>query len=91
MKYRTMKVGYWLSKSYWDHGITTAAVKAFSAWTFKTFPHLLKLKAEVFGDNTASARVLTKAGYTLEEQKRQAVEKNGVVIDLLVFGLVRDG
>ena len=90
VEHRTMGVGYWLGESYWGRGIATAAVKGFSAWAFEAFPHLLRLEAEVFAHNVASARVLTKAGYTLEGRKRQAIEKDGVVMDLLVFGLLRD-
>ena len=43
----------------------------------------------MFSWNPASARVLEKAGYTLEGRLRQAVVKHGRVGDRLIYGLVR--
>jgi len=53
-------------------------------------PELLRLEASVFGPNTASARVLEKAGYTLEGVRRKAACKNGEVIDMKMYALLKE-
>ncbi|OJJ47328.1 hypothetical protein ASPZODRAFT_132324 [Penicilliopsis zonata CBS 506.65] len=90
VNHRTMEIGYWLGEEYWGRGIATGVVKAFSTWTFETFPQIVRLEAEVYEGNEGSARVLTKAGYKLEGRMRKAVEKGGKIMDLLIFGLLRE-
>jgi len=43
------------------------------------------LQASVFDWNPASARVLEKAGFTLEGRQRRTVVKDGRVGDLLLY------
>lgn len=89
--YRTMEIGYWLSEDYWHQGIATEAVAAFSGWAFDTFNHLLRLEAEVYDGNGASGRVLDKAGFELEARQKMAIEKDGVVMDALMYCKFREG
>ena len=89
--YRTMEIGYWLGKDYWRQGIATEAVSAFSDWAFENFDWVLRLEAEVFEGNEGSARVLEKAGYVFEARKRAAVEKWGVVMNVLTYCKFRHG
>jgi len=49
-----------------------------------------RIFAHVFEWNGASARVLEKAGYTLEGRLRKSVTKNGQTIDQLMYALIRD-
>jgi RimJ/RimL family protein N-acetyltransferase len=81
-------VGYWVGEPYWGRGIATAAVKTLSAYAFATFP-LERLQAEVFAWNAASARVLEKAGYTLEGRARRSILKAGQLTDGLLFARLR--
>ncbi len=85
---RTAELGYWLGRPFWGHGFATRAVRALSAWAFETF-ELDRLGACVFENNPASARVLEKAGFTLEGRLRNAVVKEGRTMDMLLFGLLR--
>ena len=57
-------------------------------YAFATFD-LCRLQAHVFEGNLASARVLEKAGYTLESRARLAVTKDGRTIDRLEYALTR--
>lgn len=82
------EVGYWLAEPFWNRGIATAALRAFSDWAFATTP-LERLYAGVFEWNTASARVLEKAGYVCEGRLRRSVLKNGKLIDQLVYARLR--
>jgi RimJ/RimL family protein N-acetyltransferase len=81
-------IGYWVGEPYWGRGIATAAVKAMTAHAFASFP-LERLQAEVFAWNAASARVLEKAGYTLEGRARRSILKAGQITDGLLYARLR--
>jgi RimJ/RimL family protein N-acetyltransferase len=85
---RSAEVGYWLAEPFWGRGIATEALRAITEYAFKTFD-VCRLEAGVYAWNPASARVLEKAGYTLEGRARQAVIKDGQMTDRLLYGLVR--
>lgn len=87
---RTMEVGYWIAEAAWGRGLATEALTAFSRWTFETFGEVLRLEAGVFAPNGASSRVLEKAGFTHEGTRRRAIFKNGKVLDIRIYGLLRE-
>jgi len=82
--HRTANIGYWVAEPHWGRGIATAAVEFISEYAFRTFP-IHRLQASVFDWNPASARVLEKAGFTLEGRQRRAVVKDGREGDLLLY------
>jgi RimJ/RimL family protein N-acetyltransferase len=82
------EVGYWLGEPFWGRGIATEALRAVTEYAFATFD-ICRLEAGVFDWNPASARVLEKAGYTLEGRARCAVVKDGRLGDRLLYALVR--
>ena len=82
------EIGYWLGRAFWGRGIATAAVRAATAWGFETYGWR-RIYAGVFGPNAASMRVLEKAGYQREGVLRNAVIKNGRVLDQVQFAIVR--
>ena len=54
------EIGYWVAPALWNGGIASQAVEALLAAN----PHNCRsIVAEVFQDNPASARVLTRAGF----------------------------
>ena len=83
------ELGYWLGEELWGRGITTAAINTFVPHSFATYG-LERIHAHVFESNLASARVLEKCGFRLEGRFRRAAVKNDVVIDMLVYGRIRD-
>lgn len=87
---RTYEVGYWITPAAWGRGLATAALTAFSRWVFETFPEVLRLAACVYGNNDRSCRVLVKVGFVHEGTRRRAVWKNGEVLDLKEYGLLRE-
>ena len=89
VEYRTWNLGYWLTPSAWGLGYATEALSALVKWVFATWPKLNRLESDVYGNNAASMKVLTKAGFTREGVKRGAAEKNGVLVDEVIFGFVR--
>ncbi|MDP9018025.1 MAG: GNAT family N-acetyltransferase [Candidatus Eremiobacteraeota bacterium] len=80
--------GYWLSETLWGRGIATAAVLHFYEWMFER-TNLERIQAWVMEPNTASVRVLEKAGFLREGTKRRAIYKNGAFCDALTFARVR--
>lgn len=84
------EIGYWLGAPFWGRGLMTTAVAAFSRALFDADPQLRRLFAVPFDWNGASARVLEKAGFRLEGRMRQSAIKDGVVVDQLLYALLRE-
>ncbi|HEX6790738.1 MAG TPA: GNAT family N-acetyltransferase [Candidatus Krumholzibacteria bacterium] len=78
------EIGYWLGEEYWGRGITTEAVRAVTDYAF-TALELTRVHAEVFHWNTASMRVLEKAGYQREGVLHRSVFKDRQWADEVVF------
>jgi RimJ/RimL family protein N-acetyltransferase len=85
---RSAEVGYWLGEDYWNKGIATAAVRSLAAYVFKNYD-ICRLFAGVYAYNKASMRVLEKAGFALEAIHRQAVIKNGQMVDEYLYVLLQ--
>jgi len=66
------------------------AVQKFTPWAFKAFD-LQRIFAQPFADNTASVRVLEKAGFICEGRLKANVFKDGKVLDSFIYARVRDG
>jgi [ribosomal protein S5]-alanine N-acetyltransferase len=81
---RTAEFGYWLGRAYWNRGIMSEAVGAFSDAAFEAFD-LRRLYAEPFANNTASVRVLEKAGFILEARLKNNVMKAGQLLDSFIY------
>jgi RimJ/RimL family protein N-acetyltransferase len=81
------EIGYWLAEPFWGRGIATEAVKAMT--TYAIAKHALtRVYARVADWNTASVRVLEKAGYALEARLRRSAIKEGRVIDQLQYAFI---
>ena len=85
---KAAEIGYWLGEPYWGKGIITEAVKLLTDYTFKTLD-VIRVQAGVFGQNAASMRVLEKAGYVKEGIMRNAIIKNGEVMDKHVYAILK--
>lgn len=80
----TAEVGYWLGKAHWGRGIMTNVLRAVTSEAIRSFS-LHRIYAVPFAGNTASARVLEKAGYRLEGRMRRSAVKDGGVLDQLMY------
>jgi len=85
---RSAEIGYWLGEAYWGRGIMTSVVPAVTQDAFVRFD-LTRIYATVFAWNPTSARVLEKAGYTLEGRLRASVTKLGQTVDELLYACIR--
>lgn len=81
---RTAEIGYWLAEPFWGRGIATDAVRAIVPVAFEQYD-IVRLQAIPFSSNPASMRVLEKSGFSREAVHRQAVTKNGLTLDEVVY------
>lgn len=85
---KTARFGYWLGEPFWGRGIMTAAVRATTRHIFDHFD-IVRLEAPVFEWNPPSMRVLEKCGFVREGVLRKSVEKDGRIIDAVIYALLR--
>ena len=81
----SVMIGYWLGKRFWGRRIAPDALRTLTAHALAAL-RPRRLWANVMAGNTASARVLEKAGYVREAAHARAiVDRDGTVHDELVF------
>lgn len=81
-------IGYWLGEQFWGRGIMTEAVRLVVDYAFANLD-IVRLQAGILGNNPASMRVLEKAGFIKEGVLRNAIVKNGLVMDEHIYGRVK--
>lgn len=85
---QTAELGYYIAEEYWGKGIMTEAVKQICEYVFAG-SDIIRIYAEPFAYNTASCRVLEKAGFQYEGTLRSNAVKNGKVIDMKMYSLLK--
>ncbi len=86
---QTAELGYYLAEEYWGKGITTEAVKQICEYVFGK-SDIIRIYAEPFAYNTASCRVLEKAGFQCEGILRKNAVKNGKIVDMKMYSLIKE-
>jgi RimJ/RimL family protein N-acetyltransferase len=81
------EIGYWLGEAWWGRGICTEALRAMTHYAIEHHG-LTRVFAVPYARNTASQRVLEKAGYVLEGRMRRSAVKDGVIIDQLLYAFL---
>lgn len=85
---QTAELGYFIAEDYWGKGIMTEAVKQICEYVFDK-SDIIRIYAEPFAYNDASCRVLEKAGFQYEGTLRSNAVKNGEVIDMKMYSLLK--
>ena len=85
---RSAELGYYLGEPWWGRGYATCAVRQLCRHLW-AHTDLLRVFAEPFAYNTASCRVLEKAGFQLEGTLRSHAVKNGRVLDMRLYACLR--
>ena len=85
---QTAELGYYVAEEYWGKGIMTEAVKQICEHVFDK-SDIIRIYAEPFAYNIASCRVLEKAGFQYEGTLRSNAVKNGKVIDMKMYSLLK--
>ncbi|MBK8709027.1 MAG: GNAT family N-acetyltransferase [Flavobacteriales bacterium] len=86
---RNAELGYWIAKAFRGKRIMTEAVKQATTRAFDILPDIHRVFARPYGSNTASQRVLEKAGFILEARMHGTFLKNGRVEDELIYAIRR--
>ena len=87
--FRTAELGYYLGESYWGKGFATEAVRQICDYIYRN-TDIIRIFAEPFAYNTASCRVLEKAGFQLEGPLRSNAVKNGRILDMKMYARIRE-
>ena len=85
---RSANLGYVFAEHAWGQGYATEAGRALLEWGFDVMD-LNRVSAQTDTRNEASARVLTKLGFTLEGILRENVIVDGEVSDDATYSLLR--
>ena len=86
---QTAELGYYIAEEYWGKGIMTEAVKQICEYVFGD-SDIIRIYAEPFAYNIASCRVLEKVGFQYEGTLRSNAVKNGKVIDMKMYSLIKE-
>jgi ribosomal-protein-alanine N-acetyltransferase len=82
------EVGYVLGREHWGAGFMREALAAVLTYAFDGLK-LRRLEAEIDPRNDASARLLSRLGFTREAVLRQRFRTKGEVTDSWIYGLLR--
>lgn len=86
-----MEIGYWVRTSLQGQGYITEAVNGIAAFAF-TILKAVRLEIRCDANNTRSAAVAERAGFTLEARMRwQSRTPSGELRDTLVYAMFSDG
>ncbi|MBO5557115.1 MAG: GNAT family N-acetyltransferase [Oscillospiraceae bacterium] len=85
---RTAELGYYIGEPHWGRGYATCAITQTCQWVF-AHTDILRIYAEPFAHNTASCRALEKAGFQYEGTLHQNAWKNGQILDIKMYALLR--
>lgn len=85
---QTAELGYYIAEEYWGKGIMTEAVIQICEYVFDK-SDIIRIYAEPFAYNAASCRVLEKAGFQYEGTLRSNAVKNGKVVDMKMYALLK--
>lgn len=85
---QTAELGYFIAEECWGKGIMSEAVKQTCENVFDK-SDIIRIYAEPFAYNTASCRVLEKVGFQYEGTLRNNAVKNGEIIDMKMYSLLK--
>ena len=88
-EHHSAEMGYWIGVPFWGQGLCTEAARAVVEHGFNHL-ELHRIHAYHFARNTASGRVLEKAGMTREGFRRGALLKWGRYEDITLYGILRE-
>jgi ribosomal-protein-alanine N-acetyltransferase len=81
------EIGFWLLPQFWNKGFAYEALKtAIKYWQNEKGLHRLEGFVEV--GNTASSKLLEKAGFVYEGTMKDCEIKGGRYISLIIYGLI---
>lgn len=82
------ELGYVLSREYWGRGLMPEAVRAMIRFSFEKLD-LNRVEARCIAENTASGRIMEKAGMTYEGTLRERELIKGAHRDMKLYAILR--
>ena len=82
------ELGYVLAREYWGRGLMPEAVRGMLRFCFGRMD-LNRVEARCIAENTASARVMEKAGMTYEGTLREREYVKGAYRDMKIYSILR--
>lgn len=86
---KNAEIGYFLAEEYWGRGIMPKAVRCMTQYLFENY-NINRVYAQPFSRNTASRRVLEKAGFRCEAILKNNIIKNSVVQDSCIYAVLKE-
>jgi 8-oxo-dGTP diphosphatase len=86
---RVGRLGYWVGRKYWGHGVATEAAARLSSWSFANL-EIDRITASVATDNPASAAVLRRIGFRASGEGTQHFASRSADIPIWLFEVTRD-
>lgn len=86
---QTAEIGYYLAEPWWGKGCMTQMVGKACSYVFEN-SDIIRIFAEPFAYNLPSCRVLEKNGFCFEGILRKNAVKNGQILDMKMYALVRE-
>lgn len=86
--FRTGELGYYISEVFWNKGVGTNAIKQICQYVFDN-TDIIRIFAEPFSYNAASCRILEKNGFQYEGTLRHNAVKNGNIVDMKMYALLK--
>jgi 8-oxo-dGTP diphosphatase len=86
---RNARLGYWVGRKFWGHGVATEAAKRLTSWAFANLP-LDLIAAEVTEGNEASCKVLQRIGFRKTGRGVRSSLTTGDDHDVHLFEATRD-
>lgn len=88
-KHERGELGYWMGRAYWGNGYMTEAARACVEFGLRELG-LQKITARYLAFNPASGRVMEKIGMKREGLLRRHLKKDGILYDVLEYGILRE-
>ena len=85
---RKVEVGYTIARKYWGQGLATEALQALIQYGFEKLD-IARIEAVILPENTASSKVLAKAGMQFEGLLRNYQVWKGKPSDLEMYSIVK--
>ena len=86
---RTGRLGYWVGRRYWGHGVAGEAASRLARWALANLD-LVRLEASVAADNTGSIAVLRRIGFRQVGEGTESFVARGGEQRVLRFEATRD-
>lgn len=86
--HRKARVGFVLSRSYWNQGIMTEALRKVLEYSFERMG-LNRVEGLCISDNRAAAQVMEKAGMKKEGELREYIFQKGAFWDFSIYSMLR--